>query len=122
LDVASSIRFGPYELDVDARELCSATGRVRLQDQPFEILQLLLEHPGHVVTRDQIRERLWPAGTFVDFEHSLNAASSAAAPATTPRRHGSSRLRRGADCFVGCPAKSLEPRLTRLSGVLRSPT
>lgn len=74
LGVASPIRFGPYELDVDARELRSATGRVRLQDQPFEILQLLLERPGHVVTRDRIRERLWPAGTFVDFEHSLNAA------------------------------------------------
>ena len=74
LVVASPIRFGPYELDADARELRSATGRVRLQDQPFEILQLLLERPGHVVTRDQIRERLWPAGTFVDFEHSLNAA------------------------------------------------
>jgi TolB-like protein/Flp pilus assembly protein TadD len=72
--MASSIRFGPFELDVNSRELKSAAGRVRLQDQPFEILQLLLEQPGHVVTRDRIRERLWPAGTFVDFEHSLNAA------------------------------------------------
>ena len=72
--MALPIRFGPYELDPHARELRSATGRVRLQDQPFEILQLLLAQPGHVVTRDQIRERLWPAGTFVDFEHSLNAA------------------------------------------------
>ena len=72
--MASSIRFGPFELDANARELKSAAGRVRLQDQPFEILQLLLEQPGHVVTRDRIRERLWPAGTFVDFEHSLNAA------------------------------------------------
>jgi TolB-like protein/tetratricopeptide (TPR) repeat protein len=72
--MALPIRFGPYELDPHARELRSASGRVRLQDQPFEILQLLLAQPGHVVTRDQIRERLWPAGTFVDFEHSLNAA------------------------------------------------
>jgi TolB-like protein/Tfp pilus assembly protein PilF len=72
--VTPLIRFGPFELDVDARELRSSTGRARLQDQPFEILQLLLEQPGHVVTRDRIRERLWPAGTFVDFEHSLNAA------------------------------------------------
>jgi len=72
--VTPVIRFGPFELDLNARELRSSTGRARLQDQPFEILQLLLEQPGHVVTRDRIRERLWPAGTFVDFEHSLNAA------------------------------------------------
>ena len=48
--------------------------RVRLQEQPFEILCLMLERPGHVVTRDELRQRLWPDGTFVDFEHSLNAA------------------------------------------------
>jgi TolB-like protein/Flp pilus assembly protein TadD len=72
--MALPIRFGPWELDTQSRELRSTAGRVRLQDQPFEILQLLLEQPGHVVTRDRIRERLWPAGTFVDFEHSLNAA------------------------------------------------
>ena len=47
---------------------------MRLQDQPFEILRLMLEHAGDVVTRDELRQRLWPDGTFVDFEHSLNAA------------------------------------------------
>src|SRR6185503_12070021 len=47
---------------------------LRLQAQPFEILCLMLEHRGAVVTRDQFRRRLWPGGTFVDFEHSLNAA------------------------------------------------
>ena len=47
---------------------------MRLQDQPFEILRLMLEHPGEVVTREELRHRLWPEGTFVDFEHSLNAA------------------------------------------------
>jgi TolB-like protein len=72
--VTTPILFGPFSLDLEARELRSGTRCVRLQDQPFEILRLMLERPGHVVTRDQLRERLWPAGTFVDFEHSLNAA------------------------------------------------
>jgi TolB-like protein/Flp pilus assembly protein TadD len=72
--MASVVRFGSFELDIESRELTSAGAKARLQDQPFEILRLLLEQPGHVVTRDRIRDRLWPAGTFVDFEHSLNAA------------------------------------------------
>src|SRR5262245_49578949 len=67
-------RFATFELDCRSRELREGTRRVRLQDQPFEILRLMLEHPGDVVTRDQLRQRLWPDGTFVDFEHSLNAA------------------------------------------------
>jgi len=56
------------------RELLTGTARIRLQEQPFQILQLLLARPGAVVTREQLRDRLWPNGTFVDFEHSLNAA------------------------------------------------
>ncbi len=67
-------RFASFELDCRARELCDGARRVRLQDQPFEILRLMLERPGDVVTRDELRHRLWPEGTFVDFEHSLNAA------------------------------------------------
>jgi DNA-binding winged helix-turn-helix (wHTH) protein len=57
-----------------ARELMKGGARIRLQQQPFEILQLLLARRGGVVTRDELRDRLWPDGTFVDFEHSLNAA------------------------------------------------
>ena len=57
-----------------SRELRSGTACVRLQEQPLEILRLMLERPGEVVTRDELRQRLWPEGTFVDFEHSLNAA------------------------------------------------
>jgi TolB-like protein/Tfp pilus assembly protein PilF len=67
-------RFGTFEVDLRARELRKGGVRIRLQDQPFEILAMMLERPGEVVTRDELRERLWPAGTFVDFEHSLNAA------------------------------------------------
>jgi TolB-like protein/Tfp pilus assembly protein PilF len=67
-------RFGTFEVDLRARELRKGGIRIRLQDQPFEILAVMLERPGDVVTREELRERLWPAGTFVDFEHSLNAA------------------------------------------------
>ncbi len=68
------LRFASFELDCRSRELREGVRRVRLQDQPFEILRLLLEHRGEVVTRDELRQCLWPDGTFVDFEHSLNAA------------------------------------------------
>ena len=56
------------------RELMKGGARIRLQEQPFQILRLLLARRGGVVTRDELRDRLWPHGTFVDFEHSLNAA------------------------------------------------
>ena len=56
------------------RELIKENTRVRLQEQPFQIMRLLLARPGALVTRDEMRSRLWPDGTFVDFEHSLNAA------------------------------------------------
>jgi TolB-like protein/lipoprotein NlpI len=73
-EIERPLRFGPFELDRRSRELRKGPARIRLQDQPFEILCLMLERPGHVVTRDELRDRLWPQGTFVDFEHSLNAA------------------------------------------------
>jgi len=69
-----TLRFGAFELDVRSRELRRGDRLIRLQDQPFEILRMMLERPGDVVTRDELRRRLWPDGTFVDFEHSLNAA------------------------------------------------
>jgi TolB-like protein/Tfp pilus assembly protein PilF len=69
-----ALRFGAFELDERARELRTGSTRIRLQDQPFEILRLLLRRPGEVVTREELRRQLWPDGTYVDFEHSLNAA------------------------------------------------
>jgi len=69
-----ALRFGAFELDEQARELRTGTTRIRLQDQPFEILRLLLRRPGEIVTREELRRQLWPDGTYVDFEHSLNAA------------------------------------------------
>ena len=73
-DTTETLRFGPFELDVRSRELRKGQTRVRLQEQPFEILRMMLERPGLVVTREELCSRLWPNGTFVDFEHSLNAA------------------------------------------------
>ena len=70
----ATVRVGAFELDLRSRELRSATARRRLQEQPFEILRTLVFAPGAVVTREELCRSLWPEGTFVDFEHSLNAA------------------------------------------------
>lgn len=68
------VRFGAFELDLRTGELRKAGARVSLPDQPFQLLKALLERPGDLVTREELRQRLWPAETFVDFEHGLNAA------------------------------------------------
>jgi eukaryotic-like serine/threonine-protein kinase len=68
------IRFGDFEIDVRAGELRKKGVKLKLQEQPFRILCLLVERPGEVVTREELRNRLWPADTFVDFDHSVNAA------------------------------------------------
>ena len=68
------VRFGPFELDLRSGELRKNGSRVALQDQPLQILSVLLERPGEMVTREELRQQLWPADTFVDFEHGLNAA------------------------------------------------
>ena len=69
-----TVRFGAFEVDLHAGELRKSGIRIRLADQPLHILALLLEHPGELVTREELRQRLWPAHTFVDFENGLNAA------------------------------------------------
>jgi len=67
-------RFGVFEVDLRAAELRKRGVRIKLQEQPFRILSLLLEHPGEVVSREDLRKKLWPAHTFVDFDRSLNKA------------------------------------------------
>jgi TolB-like protein/DNA-binding winged helix-turn-helix (wHTH) protein/tetratricopeptide (TPR) repeat protein len=69
---AQLIRFGMFELDVPAGELRKNGRKVKLQDQPFQMLRTLLERPGKVVSREDMQQRLWPADTFVDFDHGLN--------------------------------------------------
>ena len=74
MDPGPIFRFDPFALDTKARELTKGGTRIRLRGQPYLILQTLLARPGEVVTRDEIREKLWPADTFVDFEHGLNTS------------------------------------------------
>jgi Tol biopolymer transport system component/DNA-binding winged helix-turn-helix (wHTH) protein len=67
-------RFGPFEVDLHTHELWKFGTRLKLVGQPFEILAVLLGQPGELVTREELRQRLWPSDTFVDFNHGLNAA------------------------------------------------
>jgi cholera toxin transcriptional activator len=71
---AKLLRFGVFEVDRAAGELRKQGVRIRLQEQPFQVLSTLLENAGRVVTRDDLRQKIWPADTFVDFDHSLNTA------------------------------------------------
>ena len=68
------LRFGVFEVDPRAGELRKHGPRVRLQEQPFQVLAMLLERAGQVVTREELQKKLWPADTFVDFDHGLNKA------------------------------------------------
>jgi TolB-like protein/DNA-binding winged helix-turn-helix (wHTH) protein/Tfp pilus assembly protein PilF len=68
------VRFGAFELNLSTGELRKGGVRINLPDQPFQVLKTLLDRPGELVTRDDLRQRLWSAETFVDFEHGLNAA------------------------------------------------
>jgi DNA-binding winged helix-turn-helix (wHTH) protein len=68
------LRFGVFEADLRAGELFKAGRKIKLQVLPFQVLALLLERPGEIVRRDELQGKLWPAGTFLDFDHSLNTA------------------------------------------------
>jgi TolB-like protein/Tfp pilus assembly protein PilF len=68
------VRFGAFELDEKARELRKDGARIRLQEQPLQALQILLEHPGAIITREELQQKIWPTDTFVDFDHGINNA------------------------------------------------
>src|SRR5215472_4370709 len=96
---ARTLRFSAFEVDLRSAELRKHGVRIKLQDQPFRILSLLLERPGDIVTREELRQELWRDHTFVDFDRSLNKAmaklrSALGDSAETPRyietipRHG----------------------------------
>src|SRR5712692_8933207 len=72
--VPGRLRFGVFEVDLRTGELRKRGLKVRLQEQPFQLLAILLEKPGELVTREELRQRLWTADTFVDFDHGLNKA------------------------------------------------
>src|SRR5215475_1776381 len=68
------VRFGEFQLDLQTGELRNNSHRVILQDHPFQVLAVLLEHPGRLVTRDDLKKKLWTPHTFVDFDQGLNKA------------------------------------------------
>src|SRR5215470_8992297 len=68
------VHFDCFVVDLRAGEICKQGIRLKLQDQPFRVLAILLERPGDVVSREELRQRLWPANTFVDFDTGLNSA------------------------------------------------
>ena len=68
------LRFGVFEVDLRSGELRKSGVRIKLQDQPFRLLRILLDHPGELVTREELQRQIWPSDTFVDFDHGLNAA------------------------------------------------
>ena len=70
------LRFGVFEVDPRAGELRKHGLQVRLQEQPFQVLVMLLEHGGEVVTREELQKELWPADTFVDFDHGSTKLST----------------------------------------------
>src|SRR5215831_3150336 len=74
MPTALKYQFDQFEADVNAAELRRNGIRLRLQMQPFQVLVALLERPKNVVTREELRQRLWPEDTFVDFDHGLNTA------------------------------------------------
>jgi DNA-binding winged helix-turn-helix (wHTH) protein/Tol biopolymer transport system component len=69
-----TVRFGEFEADLQAGEVRKSGSRVKLQEQPFKILQILLERPGDLVTRDELRSRIWPHESYGDFDHAVNVA------------------------------------------------
>src|SRR5258708_40064476 len=70
----STIRFGVFEVDLNSGELRKQGVRIKLQEQPYQALVALIEHPREVVTRDELQKRLWPGGIAVDFDSGLNKA------------------------------------------------
>src|SRR5271167_1931453 len=70
----TTLQFGVFEVDLQARELRKSGVKIKLNEQPFQVLTVLLERRGQVVTREELQTRLWPANTFVDFDLSLNSA------------------------------------------------
>src|ERR1700731_3531349 len=68
------LRFGIFEVDLRSGELRKQGVRIKLQEQPFLVLKVLLERPGEIVTREELRSQIWSADTFVDFDNSLNTS------------------------------------------------
>ena len=113
----SRLHFGVFTVDPGAGELSKHGIRVKLQERPFQLLVALVERPGEVVTREELRQRLWPDGTFVDFDHSISSAinrlrSALSDSATRAALHRDCRPAR-----VSFPLSGLQSRTRRLSDI-----
>jgi DNA-binding winged helix-turn-helix (wHTH) protein len=113
-DAGKLVRFGVFEMDLAAGELRKSGSKVRLQEQPFQLLAYLVQRPGEVVAREDLREKLWPSDTFVDFDHSLNTAVNkvrdALGDSASSPRFVETLARRGYR-FIA-PVELIEPRLS----------
>ena len=118
------VRFGVFELDLAAGELRKSGAKLRLQEQPFQVLAFLLEHAGEVVTREELRQKLWASDTFVDFDHSLNTAVNklreALGDSASSPRYVETLARRGYR-FIA-PVQTDAPHATSAESVVPSPT
>ena len=107
-----TVRFGPFELDRASGELRKNGAKVRLQQQPLQILQVLLEEPGRVLTREELQQRVWRSDTFVDFDHGINNAIKRLREAlgdTAEKPHYIETLPRRGYRFIGTVKAAAEP-------------
>jgi DNA-binding winged helix-turn-helix (wHTH) protein len=113
------VRFDGYAVHLRAGELYKSDIKIKLQEQPFQILAMLLEHPGEMVTREELRQRLWSEDTFVDFDHSLNTAikklRGALGDEADKPRYIETLPRRGYR-FIGCVAENAPVRVQPAMG------
>jgi len=114
-----TVRFDVFSVDLAAGELRKKGARIRLQEQPFQLLAFLLERPGELVSRDELRQKLWPANTFVDFDHSLNTAVNklreALGDSASNPRFVETLARRGYRFLAAVEADGAQPVLTETS-------
>ena len=101
------IRFGVFEVDLHSGELRKQGLRIKLRDQPFQILLLLLEHPGEVVSRDDLQKQLWPGDTFVGFDRGLNKAVNHLRDALGDRRKARASSKRYRSAAIGSSRQSM---------------
>jgi DNA-binding winged helix-turn-helix (wHTH) protein/Tol biopolymer transport system component len=120
------IRFGIFEVDLCGGQLRRNGLKVRLQEQPFQVLAMLLERPGEVVTREDLHARLWPADTFVDFDHGLNAAvkrlRDALGDSAENPRFVETLARRGYRFLAPAEFPSAEAPVAQISSLQNAPT
>jgi DNA-binding winged helix-turn-helix (wHTH) protein len=119
-----SVRFGEFELD-HSGELHSGGRKIKLQEQPSHILRILMERPGEIVSREELRQKIWPSDTFVDFDHGINNAikrlrEALGDTAETPR-YIETLPRRGYR-FTGSINAVAQPRLVKFGRWLSFPS